>query len=222
MGALRILIADDRRLVAVPLKAQLERLGYQVVGWARDAHEALECTGELRPDLILLGARLSGMNGIDVAQAILTRQAVPIVLLTGYAAAALVRRARDAGVMAHLAGPMHPGGLRSTIEVALARFEELQALREETSDLKEALEVRKLVEQAKRVLTARLKLSEREAFGRMQRQSRDAKTALREVALTVLRTEEFLSRSPDVTRRFPALLDAIRRGLSRARPPAVA
>ncbi len=70
MGALRILIVDDRRVVADQLKAQLNRLGHQVVGWARDAHEALECTEELRPDLIVIGARLSTTERIDAATAL--------------------------------------------------------------------------------------------------------------------------------------------------------
>ncbi len=211
---MRVLIGDARRLVAVGLKAHLEGLGHQVVGWARDTHEVLDYTVTLRPELILIDARLPGTNGIDAARVVLARQAIPVVLLTDYAAADLVRRAQDAGVMACLVKPMDPRRLRSTIEVALGRFEELRAIREDTSDLKEALEIRKLVEQAKHVLMMRLRLSEREAFRRMHRQSRDAKTALREVAVAVSRTEDLLSRRPDVTRRLQALLDAIRRGLS--------
>ncbi|MEE8503699.1 MAG: ANTAR domain-containing protein, partial [candidate division NC10 bacterium] len=69
---------------------------------------------------------------------------------------------------------------------------ELDALRQEVSDLKEALETRKLVEQAKGVLMKRLQLSEAEAFRRMQQKSRRKRTNLRDVASTILQAEEFL------------------------------
>ena len=94
--------------------------------------------------------------------------------------------------MAYLLKPVGGAQLRSTIEVALARFKELDALRQEVSDLKEALDTRKVVEQAKGVLMKRLKLSEAEAFRRMQQKSRRTRTNLREVASTILKAEEVL------------------------------
>jgi response regulator NasT len=94
--------------------------------------------------------------------------------------------------MAYLVNPRtessfldHRGGL--------ARFEELEALRREVRDLKGALETRKVVEQAKGVLMNRLKLSEGEAFRRMQQASRNTRTGLKEVAATILKAEALLA-----------------------------
>lgn len=95
--------------------------------------------------------------------------------------------------MAYLLKPVNNTSLRSTIEVALARFQELNALRREVSDLKEALETRKVVEQAKGILMKRLQLSEAEAFRRLQQRSRSNRTSLKEVALGILKAEDLLT-----------------------------
>jgi uroporphyrinogen-III synthase len=57
---------------------------------------------------------------------------------------------------------------------------------EETLALKEALEIRKLVEKAKGVLMKRRKLSEDEAFKIIQKESMDTRKSLREIAEAIL------------------------------------
>src|SRR2546428_11288593 len=97
---LRILVVEPRDLVAARLKAQLERLGHLVLGPARDGREAVAAAQRLHPSLILMDNKLPGLNGIETARAIVTDRPVPVILLTDYAGAELVRRAREAGVVA--------------------------------------------------------------------------------------------------------------------------
>jgi response regulator NasT len=92
--------------------------------------------------------------------------------------------------MAYLLKPVNGPNLRSAIQVALARFKELDALRHEVTDLKEVLETRKVVEQAKGILMKRLQLSEAEAFRRLQQRSRSKRMTIREVAASILGAEE--------------------------------
>jgi response regulator NasT len=193
MRNLKILAVEDEGLVAAALTAHLGTLGHVVVGLAKDGQEAVECASKLGPDLIIMDVRIPIMDGIETSRTILGRKPIPIVLLTAFADESLARRAGEAGVMAYLVKPADRKQLSSTIEVALARFEELDALRREVRDLKGALETRKVVEQAKGVLMNRLKLSEGEAFRRMQQTSRNTRTGLKEVAATILKAEELLA-----------------------------
>jgi response regulator NasT len=165
-----VLVVEDEGIVAAGLKGQLEDIGHHVVGLAKDGQEAVGLASNLQPDLIIMDIRIPGMDGIEASRTILADAAIPIILLTAV-------------------GGAH---LRSTIEVALARFKELDTLRQEVSDLKEALDTRKMVEQAKGVLMKRLQLSEAEAFRRMQQKSRRTRTNLKEVASTILKAEEVL------------------------------
>ncbi len=193
MRRLKVLVVEDEGLVAAGLKGQLEGIGHQVVALGKDGQEAVALASELKPDLIIMDIRIPGMDGIEAARTILAREPVPIVFLTAYPDEDFVRRAGEAGAMAYLLKPVNNTALRSTIEVALARFQELDTLRREVNDLKEALETRKVVEQAKGILMKRLQLSEAEAFRRMQQKSRTKRTSLKEVALTILRAEDLFA-----------------------------
>ena len=214
MKRLWILLVEDKARVAERLKVQLERLGHEVVGLANDGQEAVSCAWRLEPDLIIMEQHLPIIDGIETAQTILAHKPIPIILLTAYAAADFVRQVREVGVMAYLVTPVETRPLGPTIKVALARFEELEAIRQEVGNLKDALKTRTLVEQAKRILMRRQKLSEAEAFRNMQRQSRRIGTSLGESASVILRVEELLFKDVNVVRTLQSTLSAIHRGLS--------
>src|SRR2546427_6526273 len=99
---LRIRVVEPKEFVATRLKDQLERLGHRVLGLARDGREAVVAAQRLQPNLVLMETTLPGLDGISTAKAIIADQPVPVILLTGYVGAELVRRAREAGVVAYL------------------------------------------------------------------------------------------------------------------------
>jgi response regulator NasT len=213
MRELRILVAEDKWLVAKGLKVQLEGLGHRVVGVARDAREAVRSTLRLEPELVITDIQLPIIDGIETARTVLAYRPVPIIVLAAYEAADLVRRAREAGVMACLVTPVDRLQLSRVIDEALVRFRELEVIRREASDMKEALETRALVERAKRVLMRRLTLSESEAFRRLQEQTHRIGTSFGKSASTIVRAEELLFKDSNVARSLPSMLAAIRRGL---------
>src|SRR2546430_5733667 len=106
---LGVLVVEPRELVAARLKAQLERLGHLVLGRARDGEEAIAAAQRLHPSLVLMETALPGLDGVSTARAIVTERPVPVILLAGYVGAELVRRAREAGVVAY-PPPPGPGG----------------------------------------------------------------------------------------------------------------
>lgn len=208
---LRVLVAEHRDLVATRLRAQLEGLGHQVVGLARDGREAVEAAHRLRPNLVLMETQLPRLDGVDAARAIVSERPVPVVLLTDYAGAALVRRAREAGVLACVT-PADQRRLRSAIDVAVERFGEFQILRREGSDPREALETLRLVDHAKKVLLVRMKLSETEAFRAIVEQGRRTHRSLRATAWTIIDADQLLSRL-DLGRSLQLIFQAVRRDL---------
>jgi response regulator NasT len=76
--------------------------------------------------------------------------------------------------------------------VALNHFSELSELTSEVTDLKQAIELRKLVERAKGVLMRRQGLAEDEAYRRLQKLSRDRRQSLKQTAEQVLAAAELL------------------------------
>ena len=185
----RILIADDEAVIRLGLRAMLEEQGYQVVGEAADGRRALDLVGKLKPDLVFLDIKMPGVDGLIAARTLLAERAVPVVILTAYADREFVDRAREAGVMAYLVKPVRESDLRPAVEMALGRFREIQALREEIGDLEETLRTRKLVERAKGILMRRHGLDEAAAFARIQKTARDSRTTMRAVAESIVKSE---------------------------------
>ncbi len=187
---LRILIADDEAVIRLGLRSMLEDQGYRVVGEAADGTRALDLVRRLRPDLVFLDIKMPGIDGLQAAQALLTERAVPVIVLTAYADREFVDKAKDAGVLAYLVKPVRESDLRPTIEVALARFQEIRALHDDVESLEDALATRKLVERAKGVLMRRGGLDEASAFAQIQRQARNSRKTMKEIAEEILAEEK--------------------------------
>lgn len=189
---LRILIGDDESIRLMSLRKQLQTLGHQVVAEASTGAEAVILAATTRPDLAILDIKMPGQDGIEAAQEITRGRPIPIILLTAYNEAELVERAAQANISAYLMKPVAEEDLLPAITLALIRFRQFEALRREVSDLREALEARKVIERAKGILMRRLNLSEEEAFRRLQRQSQDGNRRLAQVAEAIIVADQML------------------------------
>ena len=182
----RILIADDQSIIRLDLREMLAHLGYDVVGEAGDGEAALELARKLKPDLVILDIKMPGFDGISAAEILTREEIAPVVLLTAYSDQELVERALSAGVAGYVVKPFREAELMPVIELSLSRFEQFGQLRKEVDDLKEALETRKVVEQAKGILMESLGLTEADAFQRIRKTSMDARRSMKDVAEAIL------------------------------------
>jgi DNA-binding NarL/FixJ family response regulator len=71
--ALRVLLADDQRLVRHGLRMILRaEPDIEVVGEAGDGQEAIDQTRRLRPDVVLMDVRMPRLNGIEATRRIVS------------------------------------------------------------------------------------------------------------------------------------------------------
>ncbi|MCB0195287.1 MAG: response regulator [Anaerolineae bacterium] len=186
MERTRVIIADDESIIRADLKEMLTNLNYLVVGEVGDGQSAVNLARELRPDVILMDIKMPNMDGIDAAKILTEEQIAPVVLLTAYGQKELVDRAKEAGVVGYLVKPFRETDLLPAIEVALSRFSEFKAVRQEVDDLQNALETRKLVERAKGILMDTQKIDEGEAFRKIQKMSMNTRKPMKEVAEAII------------------------------------
>ncbi len=67
--AVRILLAEDHRLVREGLRALLERhRDFEVVGEAENGRQALRLAAELRPDVVIMDVGMPELNGVGAAR----------------------------------------------------------------------------------------------------------------------------------------------------------
>ncbi len=209
MESLRVLIADERGLVASRLIAQLEGLGHWVIGVAEDGSATQDFVARLRPDLVMIGSQLPREGAIETTRAIVAVHPTPTILLTGYVGADLVRRGQEAGVMAYLVWPADTSMLAATIRVALTRFRELRMIADQLGDSQLALRACLVVERAKRMVARRLDFSENEAFQYLQRQSQITEMSIGDVAANLLSAGALLFGKPETFQALSAIVEVL-------------
>ena len=180
----RILVAEDEAIIRLDLVEMLTEARYVVVAQATNGVEAIALAQEHKPDLAILDVKMPELDGISAAEKII--EIAPVLMLTAFSQKELVERARDAGAMAYVVKPFSISDLVPAIEIAVSRHRQLVALQEEVGDLHERLETRKVIDRAKGILMATLKLSEPEAFSWIQRTAMDRRMSMKDVALAVI------------------------------------
>lgn len=183
---LRLVVAEDEALIRLDLVEMLGEAGYEVVGAAGDGKEAVALVRELRPDLVLMDVKMPVLDGISAAEQIGAESLAPVVMLTAFSQKELVERASDAGVMAYVVKPFTAADLTPAIEVAASRWHQMRTLESEIADLADRLETRKLVDRAKGLLMAQLKITEPDAFRWIQKTAMDRRLSMKEVADLVI------------------------------------
>lgn len=83
---IRVLVADDSKLIRQGLKMLLEREpDIAVVGLATDGGEALQLTQELHPQIVLMDMRMPGIDGLAATRALAeTSPQTPVLILTTF------------------------------------------------------------------------------------------------------------------------------------------
>ncbi|MBP2020153.1 DNA-binding NarL/FixJ family response regulator [Symbiobacterium terraclitae] len=102
--AIRILIVDDHELLREGLKSMLSRESdMEVVGEAAGGREALAMCRNLRPDVVLLDARLPDIDGVEVCRQLQEEMPeVAVLMLTTFSDADLVLAAVRSGAKGYV------------------------------------------------------------------------------------------------------------------------
>lgn len=103
-GKIRILIVDDHHIVREGLRALIEtEAGMELVGEARDGHEAVLKARSIKPDVILMDLVMPRMDGLEaISQIKRENEKVQILVLTSYSDDAKVFSAIKMGAMGYL------------------------------------------------------------------------------------------------------------------------
>jgi AmiR/NasT family two-component response regulator len=181
-AARRVVIAEQDSRARARLARMLAEEGFDVIGQATDADQAVALTGSLRPDLVILDVALPDRDGIEAAAEITSAGIAPVVIVASSAQRELVSRARDAGALAYLVKPVSRSSLVPAVEVAVARHAETAALRADIAEAAQRLETRKVIDRAKGLLMAHHRMTEPEAFRWIQRTAMDRRATALAVA----------------------------------------
>ncbi len=97
--SVRVLIVDDTEHVRKMLVDILDLHGFDVVGQAANGVEAVERARETDPDVVVMDAKMPGLDGIESTRKL--REERPnqrVIIYSAYIDDELDRRAKEAGV----------------------------------------------------------------------------------------------------------------------------
>jgi two-component system, sensor histidine kinase and response regulator len=138
-----ILLIDDDRTTRMMLRRAMKNEGYRVVE-AADGIEGLEGYKKLKPDMVLLDAKMPGMDGFTCCtkiNEIAGGSGIPILMITSLEDEDSVDRAFEAGATDYITKPIHWAVLRRRVQRLL---QEKQAEREILKALEQERELNEL------------------------------------------------------------------------------
>jgi two-component system response regulator NreC len=104
MGPIKIILADDHKLVRQGLRSLLEaHPNFEVIGEASNGQDALQLMEELSPDIAFMDVMMPNMNGIEAAKIAQQRGLkTKLIFLSMHANSTYVVRALQSGAMGYL------------------------------------------------------------------------------------------------------------------------
>lgn len=188
---IRIIVADDEPVTKMDLRELLVSAGYEVVAEASDGLDAVELCRQYRPDLILMDVKMPFLDGLSAARMIHEEGlAGAIIMLSAYSERDFIDRAKSCGVGGYLVKPIDEKSLVPSIELAIARSQELRQLRRDMEKTAARLENRIVIEKAKGVVMAEQKLTEQEAYDYIRNLSLTKHMSMSRIAEFILMQKE--------------------------------
>lgn len=148
---------------------------------------------QLQPDLIIVDAESEARDALEHVVFATRDERRPIVLFTDDNDTTHVRDAMAVGVSAYIVDGLASKRIRPILDVAMARFEYEERLRDERDDARHALQERTLLDRAKALLMERQGLSEKEAFTKLRNIAMNKGLKMGDVAQRTLDMADLLS-----------------------------
>lgn len=115
--AIRLMLADDHRMLREGLRRSMTERGFNVVGEARDGTEAVELACALRPDVVLMDVTMPSLDGVEATRQLRSRMPdVRIIMLTMHADQDVLADAIRAGANGYLVKDCSTDEIASAVE----------------------------------------------------------------------------------------------------------
>lgn len=133
-----ILVVDDDATIHESCGRVLRKAGYSV-DIALSGEGALQKLNENLYDLILLDIKMADMDGIKTLAEMKGKTPdISVVMVTGYPSIKTVRDSMRLGALDYLEKPFTPSELLNTVEEAIGRKRNVQAMREKTEGFQQS------------------------------------------------------------------------------------
>ncbi len=166
---LKILIIDEHQQPTADICEQLIRAGYQVAAVLPSSDNLLDKVSQSKPDVILIDTDPPSRDTLEHL-AVMDRTAPrPVILFGSDDNSETIHQVMQAGVSTYVVDELDSSRLKPVIDIACARFEMMQGLKNELARATQKLDDRKIIDKAKGILMKQRHLEEDEAYASLRK-----------------------------------------------------
>jgi response regulator NasT len=188
----RILVIDESQQRAVEICTGLIKAGHQVAAVLPSALELIERIEEIKPDVILIETESPSRDTLEHLGVMNREMPRPVVMFSQDGDSQTIRAAVKAGVAAYVVDGFDIDRLKPVVDVAVARFDEHQALKQELAEASRKLSERKVIEKAKGILMKTRQLDEDAAYAALRKLAMEKAQPIAQVAANLVDMAELL------------------------------
>lgn len=193
MAALNVLVVDEFDSEPL-LETSLRQHGCEVVTLKLKELDMMQIVQTLNPDVVVLNLYAPNEAVLRTIVDINQNCSLPVVIFAEDQQTETINKVIKAGVSAYIVDGLDPKRIKSIIDIAIARFKEQQALKEELKKTKTQLEDRKLVDRAKAILIKSQGYTEDQAYHALRKLAMDRNIAIGEMAKNVISMAELFNK----------------------------
>ncbi len=182
---------DDFGRSALLQRALLDA-GHEVVALLASGDNLSARVEQSSPDVIIVDLASPDRDILEHMRCISRDNPKPVVMFAEDSGDESIRQAIQAGVSAYVVDGLGQERLLSVMSVAIARFREYQAMRDELQKARDTLEERKIIDRAKGRIMQKVGCSEEVAYQRLRKSAMDSNRRLVDVARQLLQSLELL------------------------------
>lgn len=186
MSKLNVTIVDDDSGRSIILERALKDAGYEVVATLSSHDNLLMHIEKNQPDVIIVDLESPNRDSLESMRIVTQHNPKPIVMFTNDADDSMISEAINAGVSAYVVDGFNESRIKPIMDVAIARFREFQALRNELQKTRDTLEERKIMDKAKGIVMSQRQCNEDEAYKTIRSLAMDNNKRIVEVAEQII------------------------------------
>jgi response regulator NasT len=188
-----VMLVDDTPTRAALLEQALTDQGLTVVCRLESAQGLMKRVEDHQPDIIIMDLDSPDRDTLENMSVLNQHNPKPIIMFADEDDSRVIEQAVQAGVSAYIVDGINPKRVKTILDVAIARFREYQALKNELEKTRNLLADRKTIDKAKGLLMKTKGLDEEQAYHAMRKMAMDQSKPLVTIADNILSVMELLT-----------------------------
>lgn len=189
-----VLVIDDNSVRAAIIEAGLREAGHDRVTVVTDVTGIAGRIAALEPDVIVIDLENPNRDMLENMFQLSRAVKRPIAMFVDRSDSDSIERAIDAGVSAYVVDGLRRERVKPILDMAVSRFNAYSRLERELEDARNALQSRKVIDQAKGLLMRSRGMSEEDAYALLRKTAMNQNRKISDVAQSLVLAADMLGK----------------------------